>query len=104
MCTVLFQDDENRADEELLLLILKSHLVARVVDTPYYSHLVSYILNNQSDQDTPYHLSVDNITNQLQEAGFQAEAGSLLMQQKGTHPSAQIFDTAIGYISTWFSR
>ena len=101
----MLQEVERTADEELLLLILKSHLVARVVDTPYYSRLISYILDSQkTDQETPYHLSVDTIANQLQEAGYQAEAGSLLLLHNGTHPQVQIFDTAIGYLSSWFSR
>ena len=87
------------------MLLLKTHLVARVVDTPYYSHLIKFILDNQgSDQEVPYHLSVETIANQLQEAGFQAEAGSLLLQHNGVHPHVLTFDTAIGFLTNWFSR
>ena len=101
----MLQEVESTMDEELLLLILKSHLVARVVNTSYYNHLISYILSSQkTDQETPYYLSADTIANQLQEAGYQAEAGSLLLQHNGTHPQVQIFDTAIGYLSSWFSK
>ena len=89
-------------DDELLLLILKCGVISDIVNTPYYSLLVTYILSNQDPgKDTPYYLNVDNVVGQLQEAGFEAEAGSLLLQYRGTHPSLRTFDAALGFLSRW---
>lgn len=104
----MLQDEESPPDEELLLLLLKNHLVTRVVDSAFYEHLVQYILNNQQQQPSgesvPYYLSVETIANQLQEAGYEAEAGSLLLKHKGMHPAVQTFDAALSYVTRWFSR
>ncbi len=88
------------------MLLLKSHLAARVVNTSYYAPLVEFVLNNQdpSEEEPPYHLSVENIANQLLESGHEAEAGSLLLKHKGAHPAMLTFDAAVGYITRWFSR
>ncbi len=100
----IYQEDLC-TDEEILVLLLKNHLVARVVDTAFYAPLVSYVLNEQRPgEEPPYFLSVENIANQLQQAGHEAEAGALLLQHRGVHPAAQTFDTAIAYVTRWFSR
>ena len=92
-------------DDELLLLILKCHLVTDIVHTIYYGPLVEYVINHQTPGDEePYYLSVENIANQLQEAGHDAEAGSLMMMHRGTHPALRTFDAAISVLSKWFVR
>ena len=103
---ILFFCDFQVTDEpELLLLILKCHLVVSVVDTLYYEPLVEYIINNQTPgEDPPYYLSVETIANQLQEAGHDAEAGTLMMMHRGTHPALRTFDTAMAVLSKWFVR
>ena len=91
-------------DDDLLTLILQRHLVAQVVDTVFYPKLVPYILANQDAAHTPYYLGVDTIANQLQEAGFDAEAVSLVASQRSVHPALRTFDSALGMLGRWFHR
>jgi len=93
-------------DDELLLLILKCHLVPQVISTVVYDPLVTYILNNQATpgEETPYFLSVETIANQLRDAGHVTEAGSLMMSYRGMHPALRTFDAAMGVLSKWLYR
>ncbi len=79
--------------------------MASLVNTAYYPSLVTYILANQvPGEEPPYYLSVEEIANQLSDQGYESEAGSLLMQQRGMHPALRTFDGAINILSKWFSR
>ena len=94
------------ADEELLDLLLRRHLLSSLVSTEYYGRLVSYLMENQGagTADTPYYLRIDTVANLLQEAGYDAEAGTLSAQQRGLHPSLLNFDVAMGMLGQWFNR
>lgn len=93
-------------DDELFLLILKRHLVPQTVSTGLYRPLVEFILSNQNIEpdSVPYYLQVPTIVNQLQEAGYQVEAGSMLMQYRGTHSALRTFDAAFSILSRLFNQ
>ena len=101
----LFLYPQGTDDDELCHLVLQNHLVAHLVNTPYYSILVKYVISKQTPgEEMLYFLNVETIANQLQEQGYDAEAGSLMLQYRGTHPAMRTFDMALGVLSRWFSR
>lgn len=73
---------------------------------PFYASLVDYILGNQctDSSETPDYIRVDSIARQMQEAGYQIEAGTLVMQFRSTHRSLRTFDTAFSIVSNLFRR
>jgi len=92
-------------NDELIVLLLQRHLTTNIVNTPYYLKLVSYVLaNQQGDDETPYYLQVSVLANQLQEAGLELEAGSLVLQYRGTHPLLRTFDAALAVLSRMFDK
>jgi len=76
----------------------------KTVTTTLYPSLVEFILSNQNtDADSvPYYLQVQTVVNQLLEAGYQVEAGSLFMQFKGTHRALRTFDSAFSILTRLF--
>ena len=95
-----------KEDDELLTLILKRHLVPNVIATSVYPKIIDYLLANQSTNkdETPYHLQIETIVNQLQHAGYQSEGGSLLMLYKSTHRSLRTFDAAFSVLTRLFKK
>lgn len=91
-------------DEELFDLILKRHLLPKTVSANLYRSLVEFILSKQNvgRESVPYYLQLQTIVNQLLEAGYQAEAGSLFMQYKGTHRALRTFDAAFSVLTRLF--
>jgi hypothetical protein len=91
-------------DEELFDLVLKRHLLPKTVTANLYRPLVDFILSKQSvdGESVPYYLQLQTVVNQLLEAGYQAEAGSLFMQYKGTHRALRTFDAAFSILTRLF--
>ncbi|XP_069137324.1 NBAS subunit of NRZ tethering complex-like [Argopecten irradians] len=91
------------ADDELLDLIVRNNLVNRVVLTHIYPAITDYILANQGtgDESCDY-LSVEVVSRRLQEEGFEAEAGSLLMRSRTAHPLLQTFTASLQSLKKWF--
>ncbi|XP_052240269.1 NBAS subunit of NRZ tethering complex-like isoform X2 [Dreissena polymorpha] len=94
-------------DDELLEQLLKLQLVSKLISTPHYPAIVQYLLANQhpetkSHEESCDHLSIQRLAGQLKEAGFEAEAGSLMFQVKSTPQVLQTFGSALGAISKWF--
>uniref|UniRef100_A0A8D0HP89 NBAS subunit of NRZ tethering complex n=1 Tax=Sphenodon punctatus TaxID=8508 RepID=A0A8D0HP89_SPHPU len=89
--------DESNCDSEILSLLLNERLVVKCISTAFYPHLISHLLAKQEEGQW----DIEEIAKQLQEAGFSAEAGSLLMSYKGTHPALQTFSTALCAIQQW---
>lgn len=44
---------------------------------------------------------MEEIAQQLKEAGFSAEAGSLLMAHRGIHPALRTYTTALQAVQHW---
>jgi len=98
---------QNVDDDELFNLILKCHLLPNTVPTAIFPKLVEFVLMNQqadASLPTPYHLEIETVVNQLQEAGYQCEAGTMLMQHRSTHRSLRTFDAAFSVLTRLFKR
>ncbi|XP_067400847.1 NBAS subunit of NRZ tethering complex isoform X2 [Emydura macquarii macquarii] len=95
--TAVAKIDDSSCDSEILSLLLNAKLVVKCVSTVFYPHLINHLLANQEEG----HWDVEEIAKQLQEGGFNAEAGSLMMSFKGTHPALRTFSTALSFIQRW---
>ncbi|XP_053141424.1 NBAS subunit of NRZ tethering complex isoform X2 [Hemicordylus capensis] len=95
--TAVAKVDDVSCDSELLSLLLDEKLLVKCISTLFYPHLVNHLLANQEEG----RWDVEAITKQLQEAGFAAEAGSLLMLSKGTHPALRTFSAALSTVRHW---
>ncbi|XP_074751723.1 NBAS subunit of NRZ tethering complex isoform X3 [Athene noctua] len=95
--TAVAKVDDSNCDAEILSLLLNAKLVVKCVSTAFYPCLIDHLLANQGEGDW----DVEEIAKQLKEAGFNAEAGSLLMSYRGTHPALRTFTTALQAIQHW---
>ncbi|XP_077988543.1 NBAS subunit of NRZ tethering complex-like [Glandiceps talaboti] len=91
----------NNYDDELFQLFLDRDIGAKIINTQYYPPLFEYLLANQNEETKSH---VERLANQLQEAGYDSEAGSLLLAHRGTHPALKTLDTALGIVSRWFKK
>ncbi|XP_060067245.1 NBAS subunit of NRZ tethering complex-like [Ylistrum balloti] len=90
------------ADDELLDLIVRNDLVNKVVLTHVYPAITDYILANQdTHSESCDYLSVKVVCRKLQEEGFEAEAGSLLMRSRTSHPLLQTFSASLQTLKKW---
>ncbi|XP_026530082.1 neuroblastoma-amplified sequence [Notechis scutatus] len=95
--TAITEVDDSNCDSEFLSLLLDEKLVVKCIPTLYYSHLVNYMITSQEEGCW----DVIAIAKQLQEKGFIAEAGSLLMAFKGTHPALQTYGASLTSLRHW---
>jgi hypothetical protein len=87
---VLYFQAQN--DDDLFHLLLKHSLLSKIVYSVYYKPVIGYLLSNQNIQEEPHEfMSIEKIVNNLNENGFTAEAGSLLLQSRSTHSVLQTF-------------
>lgn len=91
------QVDDSSCDAEILSLLLDAKLVVQCVSTAFYPRLIEHLLADQGEGGW----DVEEIAKQLKDAGFDAEAGSLLMSCRGTHPALRTFTTALQAIQHW---
>lgn len=85
---------EEVCDTELLSLLLNAGMLISCVDTAVYPSLVSHMLA-QGDWD------VEKAAHDLQQAGHSAQAGSLLLSYRGSHPGQFTFNSALAVIRKW---
>ncbi|RXN16918.1 neuroblastoma-amplified sequence [Labeo rohita] len=85
---------EEVCDSELLSLLLNAGMLISCVDTALYSSLVSHMLA-QGEWD------VEKAARDLHQAGHSAEAGSLLLSYRGSHPGQFTFNSALSVIKKW---
>ncbi|XP_075779589.1 NBAS subunit of NRZ tethering complex isoform X3 [Pelodiscus sinensis] len=95
--TAVDKVDDSNCDSEILSLLLNEKLVVKCISTLFYPHLINHLLANQEEG----HWDIVEIAKQLQEAGFSAEAGSLMVCYKGTHPALRTYSTALNVIERW---
>uniref|UniRef100_A0A9J8AEJ9 NBAS subunit of NRZ tethering complex n=1 Tax=Cyprinus carpio carpio TaxID=630221 RepID=A0A9J8AEJ9_CYPCA len=84
----------NVCDSELLSLLLNAGMLISCVDTALYSSLVSHMLA-QGEWD------VEKAARDLHQAGHSAQAGSLLLSYRGSHPGQFTFNSALSVIRKW---
>uniref|UniRef100_A0A671NLZ3 Neuroblastoma-amplified sequence N-terminal domain-containing protein n=1 Tax=Sinocyclocheilus anshuiensis TaxID=1608454 RepID=A0A671NLZ3_9TELE len=85
---------EEVCDSELLSLLLNAGMLISCVDTALYSSLVSHMLA-QGEWD------VEKAACDLHQAGHSAQAGSLLLSYRGSHPGQFTFNSALSVIRKW---
>ncbi|XP_063110384.1 NBAS subunit of NRZ tethering complex isoform X3 [Cavia porcellus] len=88
--TAIMQVDDANCDPELLSLLLDAGLLVPCVPTPFYPRLVRHLLAVQGRWD------MEQLAAQLQAAGHEAEAGSLLLAARDTHRALRTFHAALG--------
>uniref|UniRef100_A0A8C0HGQ5 NBAS subunit of NRZ tethering complex n=1 Tax=Chelonoidis abingdonii TaxID=106734 RepID=A0A8C0HGQ5_CHEAB len=95
--TAVTKIDDSSCDSEILSLLLNAKLVVKCISTVFYPHLINHLVANQEEG----RWDIEEIAKELQEAGFSAEAGSLMMCYKGTHPALRTYSTALSAIQHW---
>uniref|UniRef100_A0A8C2YB04 NBAS subunit of NRZ tethering complex n=1 Tax=Coturnix japonica TaxID=93934 RepID=A0A8C2YB04_COTJA len=95
--TAVTKVDDSNCDAEILSLLLNANLVVKCISTAFYPRLIDHLLANQAEGGW----DVEEIAKQLKEAGFNAEAGSLLLSYRGTHPALRTFTSALQTIQHW---
>uniref|UniRef100_A0A8C3LCW7 NBAS subunit of NRZ tethering complex n=1 Tax=Chrysolophus pictus TaxID=9089 RepID=A0A8C3LCW7_CHRPC len=95
--TAVSKVDDSNCDAEILSLLLNAKLVVKCISTAFYPRLIDHLLANQAEGSW----DVEEIAKQLKEAGFNAEAGSLLLSYRGTHPALRTFTSALQTIQHW---
>lgn len=85
---------EGCCDSELLSLLLDAGVLVQCVNSVLYPSLVSHMLSRGL-------WDVDAAARQLQQAGHQAQAGSLLLAHRGAHPALNTFNTALSVLRKW---
>ncbi|XP_053565639.1 NBAS subunit of NRZ tethering complex isoform X2 [Bombina bombina] len=97
LLTAVTKVNNSNCDSEILSLLLDAKLVVDCIGTVYYSHLINHLLSKQEDGLW----NVEEIAKQLHDSGFKAEAGSLLMSYRGTHPALKTFSSAFASLKRW---
>ncbi|XP_041888889.1 neuroblastoma-amplified sequence isoform X3 [Corvus kubaryi] len=95
--TAVAKVDDSTCDAEILSLLLNAKLVVKCMSTAFCPRLIDHLLANQGQGGW----DVEEIAKQLKEAGFNAEAGSLLMAHRGTHPALRTFTAALQAVQHW---
>ncbi|XP_055491305.1 NBAS subunit of NRZ tethering complex [Leucoraja erinacea] len=91
------QIDASSCDSELLSLLLNKKLMVDCISTAFYPHLIRHLLGNHMEGQC----SVDEVAEQLNQAGYTAEGGSLLMSHRAVHPSLSTFSAALTVTRRW---
>ncbi|XP_028652676.1 NBAS subunit of NRZ tethering complex [Erpetoichthys calabaricus] len=89
--------DELNCDEELLSRILDANLLVKCVNTAFYASLIKHLLSFHDEGGW----NVEDIAKQMNEAGYFAEAGSLMLSYRGSHPALSTFNTALSIVKRW---
>jgi len=99
---------EDVDDRELFDSILQCLLLPNVVTTAIFNPLADHVLSCQhvDDTATPYYIDIENIVTQLQEAGYQVEAASLINRHRAMHRGGQggTLDGAFSVFKSFFKR
>lgn len=95
--TAVTKVDCSNCDSELLSLMLDAKLTVKCVSTAFYPHLIDHLLSKQSEGLW----DVEEIAQQLRATGCIAEAGSLMMSYRGTHPALRTFSAALSTVKRW---
>ncbi|XP_069829255.1 NBAS subunit of NRZ tethering complex isoform X2 [Dendropsophus ebraccatus] len=89
---------DANCDSEVLSLLLDAKLLVKCMGTIYYPHLINHLLA-AAPEDARW--NVEEIAKELQDSGYKAEAGSLLMSSRGTHPALRTFSSALSSLKRW---
>uniref|UniRef100_A0A8K9WWQ7 NBAS subunit of NRZ tethering complex n=1 Tax=Oncorhynchus mykiss TaxID=8022 RepID=A0A8K9WWQ7_ONCMY len=88
---------DSTCDPELLSLLLDAGLLVGCVPSPLYPPLSAHLLSRHREGGW----DVEKAASELLQAGYRAQAGSLLLTYRGTHPGLSTFTTALTVIKKW---
>ncbi|XP_045068836.1 neuroblastoma-amplified sequence, partial [Coregonus clupeaformis] len=88
---------DSTCDPEFLSLLLDAGLLVGCVSSPLYPRLSAHLLSRHQEGGW----DVEKAASELLRAGYQAQAGSLLLAYRGTHPGLSTFNTALTVIKKW---
>ncbi|XP_044147062.1 LOW QUALITY PROTEIN: neuroblastoma-amplified sequence [Bufo gargarizans] len=97
LLTAVTKVTDSNCDSEILSLLLDAKLLVNCIGTIYYSHLINHLLAASEES----RWNVEEISRELRDSGYKAEAGSLLMSYRGTHPALQTFTSALSSLKRW---
>lgn len=89
--------DESNCDQELLELLVDAKLFVKCISTPFYPRIVGHLVATKQQGGW----DAEELARHLQEAGHEAEAGSLLLTVQGTHQAFRTFSTALSAMRQW---
>ncbi|XP_055741591.1 NBAS subunit of NRZ tethering complex-like [Salvelinus fontinalis] len=88
---------DSTCDPELLSLLLDAGLLVGCVASPLYPPLSAHLLSRHREG----RWDVEKAATELLQAGYRAQAGSLLLTYRGTHPGLSTFNTALAVVKKW---
>ncbi|XP_071999707.1 NBAS subunit of NRZ tethering complex isoform X2 [Engystomops pustulosus] len=97
LLTAVTKVTDSNCDSEILTLLLDAKLLVKCIGTVYYPHLVNHLL--AAPEDSTW--NIEEIVKELHDSGYKAEAGSLLMSYRGTHPALRTFTSALSSLKRW---
>ncbi|KAH0516284.1 Neuroblastoma-amplified sequence [Microtus ochrogaster] len=89
--------DDSNCDQELLDLLVDARLLVKCVSTPFYPRIVGHLVATKQQG----RWDAEELARHLQEAGYEVEAGSLLLAVQGTHQAFRTFSTALSAVRQW---
>lgn len=96
-----FQITNEDYDDELLDLLLKHNLISQIISTGLYKPVIEFLLHRQDDNEIENYKSLDTIVKELYDAGYESEAGSLLLIKYSTHTSLSTYSSAMSVLQKW---
>ncbi|XP_066453161.1 NBAS subunit of NRZ tethering complex [Eleutherodactylus coqui] len=97
LLTAVTKVTDSNCDSEILSLLLDAKLLVKCLGTIYYPHLINHLLATPEDA----RWNVEELAKELHDSGYKAEAGSLLMSYRGTHPALRTFTSALSSLKRW---
>ncbi|XP_072038104.1 NBAS subunit of NRZ tethering complex-like [Amphiura filiformis] len=92
--------NSNCYDQQLLQLILDCDLTVDIISTPFFGPVIEHLLDTAANQGS----KVNIIAEQLKTAGYEAEAGSLMLKHRGTNPMLNTLDSALSALTSWLKK
>ncbi|XP_069584214.1 NBAS subunit of NRZ tethering complex [Ranitomeya imitator] len=97
LLTAVTKVTASNCDSEILSLLLDAKLLVKCIGTVYYPQLINHLLAASEDA----RWNVEEFVKELHDSGYKAEAGSLLMSYRGTHPALRTFTSAFSSLKRW---
>lgn len=91
-------------DGDLVDLVLRCCLTPQLAGTPIYASVTQEVLRTHEAQGATAlpHKQLETVLGQLQEAGLQSEAKSLMQQAQKSRPLLRSMGSAFGAMGSWF--
>ncbi|XP_025077701.1 neuroblastoma-amplified sequence-like [Pomacea canaliculata] len=101
---VLSAEEEVDGDGDLVDLVLRCCLTPQLAGTPIYASVTQEVLRTHETQGATAlpHKQLETVLGQLQEAGLQSEAKSLMQQAQKSRPLLRSMGSAFGAMGSWF--